>query len=163
MPMFVEDIPQYIALKDYENNRIKKIQTIGKFISTSEDTGELESLTPKNTCKFPVSLRHLAISNKYIKASDDGDLFCSIWERYDVFKVYGTLTVEEELGHFLKATHFVPVHDIEGTWKVINVLKSVARTELCRYYRTPEQSSMLRSQLKQMKLKRKGQKEKKQE
>ncbi|XP_026670917.1 uncharacterized protein LOC108626827 isoform X2 [Ceratina calcarata] len=145
--MLVEDIPKYISQDDYETDRVKKIQTFGRFLSKSEAFGKLVSLTPGNTCQFPVSFKNLNVTDIYVKISDDADVFCPIWKRYDVFKVYGTLTVEEGLGHVLQTYRLVPVHDIEGTWKLMNILMKFAQPEYHRYHRTKGQTDTLCLQL----------------
>lgn len=45
-----------------------------------------------------------------------------------MFKVYGTLNTEES-GYILETTHLIPVHDIIGTWNIMTLLITTARSQ----------------------------------
>ncbi|KZC12409.1 PREDICTED: uncharacterized protein LOC107190501 [Dufourea novaeangliae] len=148
IPMRVEAISIYLSFKDYQENGIKRIQTLGELVPKTESRAMLLSLTPGNSSEFPVSFENLSVRDIYIKNSDN--TYCALWEKYTVFKVYGTLKSEES-GHVLETSHLVPVHDIVGTWNLMTMLIPIARSEYRQYYRTQGQNSMLQSQWDQMK------------
>lgn len=64
IPLFIEDISTYIRLKDYENNRIKTIQTIGRIIR-KDDVFLIIDL--KKKVLFPICLNSLSISEVFVK------------------------------------------------------------------------------------------------
>ncbi|XP_076241297.1 uncharacterized protein LOC143183578 [Calliopsis andreniformis] len=147
-PILVEDIPIYFSFEDHEENGVKTIQTLGELIPRNETFATLLSLTPGNKSEFPINFENLNIEDMYIK--DTNNVYCAIWEKYIVFKVYGTLKINES-GYALEVTHLVPVHDIIGTWNTMTLLITIARSEYRQYYRTKGQNDMLQLQWDKMK------------
>ncbi|XP_071866692.1 uncharacterized protein isoform X1 [Bombus fervidus] len=148
VPMLVENILIHISFEDYETNGIKTIQTVGKLIPKTETFATLLSVTPGNNSAFSVSLKILKVGNIYIK--DSNDIYCPIWKKCSIFKIYGTLK-KEGLENVLEASHLVPVQDVVGTWNVMASLSIIARSEYRHYYRTKGQSNMLQLQWDRMK------------
>ncbi|XP_076632206.1 uncharacterized protein LOC143347155 [Colletes latitarsis] len=148
VPILVEDIPIHFSFEDYEENSIKTIQTLGELIPKTEIYATLLSLTPGNNSEFPVSFKNLSITDLYTKNPDN--TYCAIWEKYTVFKVYGSLRIEKSV-IVLETSHLVPINDVSGTWKLMISLIPTARSEYRRYYRTQGQNNMLQSQWDKMK------------
>lgn len=57
--------------------------------------------------------------------------------------------------HVLETTHLVPVHDIDGTWNIMTLLITMARSEYRQYYRTEGQNNVLQYQWEKMKREKK--------
>ncbi|XP_076174477.1 uncharacterized protein LOC143150234 isoform X2 [Ptiloglossa arizonensis] len=109
IPMLVEDISTHISFEDHQENGVRTIQTLGELVPKTEAYATLLSLTPGINSEFSVSFKYLSIQDIYVKNSNK--TYCAVWEKYTVFKVYGTLNTEES-GYILETTHLIPVHDI---------------------------------------------------
>lgn len=143
VPILVENILKYLSLEDHEKNGVKTIQTLGKLIPKTEAYAMLQSLTPGNKSQFSISFKNLNVNDIYIK--DSNNAYYAIWQKHNIFKVYGTLKMEES-ENVLEVSHLVPVYDIEGTYNVMTLLMTIARTEYRQYYRTKEQNNKLQEQ-----------------
>ncbi|XP_031825703.1 uncharacterized protein LOC116423993 [Nomia melanderi] len=143
IPILVEDIPIYVSFKDYQENGVKTIQTLGELVPQSETRAALVSLTPGNNSKISVCLKNLSFTDIYIK--DTNDVYCAVWDKHIAFKVYGVLNSEEST-HVLKVKHLVPIHDVVGTQKIMTFFIRMARSEYRQYYRTQGQNTMLQLQ-----------------
>ncbi|KOC70966.1 hypothetical protein WH47_04952 [Habropoda laboriosa] len=152
VPMLVENISTFISFEDYKENGIKTIQTLGELVPNTETYAILSSLTRGNNSEFPVSFRNLNVNDIYIKNSDG--TYCAIWNKHKVFKIYGILK-KKVFGHILVASHLVPVHDVPGTWNIMTILMSTARSEYRQYNRTKGQNDMLELQWDKMKREKK--------
>lgn len=64
IPLFIEDISTYIKLNDYENNRIKTIQTIGRIIR-KDNIDMIVDL--KKEVLFPICLKPLHKTDIFFK------------------------------------------------------------------------------------------------
>lgn len=64
IPIFIKDISTYIRLNDYENNRIKTIQTIGRIIRKDNVVLIMDL---KKEVLFPICLNSLSISEVFVK------------------------------------------------------------------------------------------------
>lgn len=148
VPIPMENIYTYVAFKDHEKNGIKTIQTMGQLVPKTETRAILVSLTPGNNTVFPISFKILNINDIYIK--DSNQAYCPIWKKHIIFKIYGTLKIEESK-NILEVSHLVPIQDIDGTWDVMTTLSIIACSEYRHYYRTKGQNDMLRLQWDKMK------------
>lgn len=148
VPLLVEHIPIYLSFEDHQENGVKTIQTLGELVPKTETSATLLSLTPGNNSEFPLSFENLNIQDIYIQ--NRNETYCAIWEKYTVFKVYGTLETTES-GSILETTHLVPVRDVAGSLNTMILLVTLARSEYRQYYRTKGQFDMLQSQWDKMK------------
>ncbi|XP_076677258.1 uncharacterized protein LOC143373681 [Andrena cerasifolii] len=148
VPLLVEHIPIYLSFEDHQENGVKTIQTLGELVPKTETFATLLSLTPGINSEFPLSFENLNIRDIYIKNLNN--TYCAIWEKYTVFKVYGTLKTTES-GNILETTHLIPVHDVAGSLNIMTLLVTIARSECRQYYRTQGQNDMLQLQWDKMK------------
>ncbi|XP_076376730.1 uncharacterized protein LOC143259210 isoform X2 [Megalopta genalis] len=147
VPMLVEHINIHCSCEDFEENGIKTIQTVGTLIPKSERSAHLRAMTTGNKSEFPVFFNNLSEEELYYK---DDNSYRAIWDKFVVFKVYGTLIL---IGtkRVLESTHLIPVQDIAGTCNIFTLLTIAACTEYRYYYRTQGQYQMFEAQWNEMK------------
>ncbi|XP_078032818.1 uncharacterized protein LOC144467760 [Augochlora pura] len=139
IPMFVENINEHCSHNDFEEKRIKTIQTIGEIVATTRDCARIKTLTPGNESEFPISFDELDDTDIYVK---DDNFYRPIWEKYRTFKIYGTLKYKGT-EYMIEITHLVPIKDPIGSYNILGLLSLVAPKEYRYYTSTREQDEML--------------------
>ncbi|KAG7190739.1 hypothetical protein KM043_006811 [Ampulex compressa] len=150
VPIMLEDIPKYIALKNFEKDCIKTVQTIGEIVPKNGRNVILTALTPGIKIEFPMSLKNLRIEHIYVKNAQNA--YTAIWEENNVFKVYGVLQ-KKEGGMVLEATCLSKVKDVMGSLETLHMLSKLARREYRQYNRTPKLDRLVESYWDKMKRK----------
>ncbi|KAL2745648.1 hypothetical protein V1477_006039 [Vespula maculifrons] len=144
IPLFIEDISTYIKLNDYENNRIKTIQTIGRIIR-KDNIDMIVDL--KKEVLFPICLKPLHKTDIFFKTPRNNKN--NIWE-YNAVRVYGTL-IRKEFQIVLGISAIFEVTDINNCQNIFRILGLLARTEYRQIPTSKEVNKLFKEQWEEQK------------
>lgn len=80
IPILIDDIPRYVSLPNYEENYIKRVQTIGEILSGTLRIVQLQSISDRKA-KIILSLERLPVDAVYFK--DPKGRYIPIWVKFD--------------------------------------------------------------------------------
>ncbi|XP_046829333.1 2',5'-phosphodiesterase 12 isoform X2 [Vespa crabro] len=144
IPIFIEDISTYIELNDYETNRIKTIQTIGRIIR--KDNVDM-IIDLKKEILFPICWNSLSNSEVFFKTPRNNKN--NIWE-YNAVRVYGTL-IRKESQIVLGISAIFEITDINNCLNIFKILTLFARTEYRQIPTSKEVNKLFKEQWEEQK------------
>ncbi|XP_046829334.1 2',5'-phosphodiesterase 12 isoform X3 [Vespa crabro] len=144
MSLIVKHISTYIELNDYETNRIKTIQTIGRIIR--KDNVDM-IIDLKKEILFPICWNSLSNSEVFFKTPRNNKN--NIWE-YNAVRVYGTL-IRKESQIVLGISAIFEITDINNCLNIFKILTLFARTEYRQIPTSKEVNKLFKEQWEEQK------------
>ncbi|XP_043478669.1 uncharacterized protein LOC122509008 isoform X1 [Leptopilina heterotoma] len=124
MPILIENIPDYVQLKDFEFDRVKEVQTVGIVYGNGWQEALIHNCTKDNHISIKLTFaccRHESLQKSgYMPGKK---IPC---------KLFGRL-INYEGKPLLEVHHFCKTNDMEGSLKTITMLSELVRQKY-HYY-----------------------------